>query len=116
MRFWAFILPHGVIELSAIFIAAGAGLQLGYSLVAPGRATRQDSLMAAGRQAVLLALGVLPMLVIAGLIEGFISPERIPDGAKLVFAGVAGSLMLVYLCRPLPEKFRGARTAEAASA
>lgn len=103
LRFWAFILPHGVIELTAIFIAAGAGLRLGYSLIAPGRHTRRDSLALAGREAILLALGVLPMLVVAGMIEGFISPEQIPDQVKLVFAGVMGTLMMVYLCRPIAQ-------------
>jgi uncharacterized membrane protein SpoIIM required for sporulation len=74
---WATISPHGVIELTAIEIAAGAGLILAGGYLRPGRARRIDALAAAGARAVVLMLGVAGMLVVAGLIEGFISPQRI---------------------------------------
>lgn len=96
--FWSLILPHGIIELTAIFIAGGAGLLLGGALLAPGRRTRGDALMERGRDAVFLVLGTVPMLVCAGLIEGFITPPlQIPPVVKLAFAGVTGIVLVAYL-------------------
>lgn len=85
--FWSLILPHGFIELSAIAIFGGAGLLIASGLLAPGRRSRKDALLERGRLAVLLVLGGAVMLVIAGLIEGFITPPAIiPPLAKLAFA------------------------------
>jgi len=99
-RFWALILPHGVVELTAIFVCAAAGFRLGYAVIAPGRYYRRDALALAGRDAVRLALGTVPMFILAGLVEGFFSPTSLPDTVKLSFAAVLGSLTVVYLCFP----------------
>lgn len=85
--FWSLILPHGVIELSAIFIMGGAGFLIASALLAPGKRSRLDALIERGRLAVLLAAGGAAMLVIAGIIEAFITPPAfIPPWAKLIFA------------------------------
>ncbi len=98
--FWAFIAPHGVVELTAIFIAGGAGLMLGYSLLFPGRLYRKEALRLAGRQAVKLLMGVGLMLLYAGIVEAFFSPvPQIPHAVKFVFAGVEGVLLFGYLLR-----------------
>lgn len=87
--FWSLILPHGVFELSAIAIMGAAGFMIAGALLAPGKRSRRDALVERGRLAVLLALGGAGMLVVAGLIEGFITPPAfIPPWAKLAFAAM----------------------------
>ena len=79
-RFWeipTFIAAHGVIELTAIFIAGGAGLLIGKALLMPGDLRRIDALVTNGRLAIKLILGCIPMLLIAGVIEGLYRPPYI---------------------------------------
>ncbi len=73
---WTFVIGHGVIELSTIFIAGGAGLSLGWAIIRPGLYSRRDALTMAARRAVRLVIGCVPLLVLAGCIEGFISPAE----------------------------------------
>ncbi|EFO79409.1 hypothetical protein OSCT_2757 [Oscillochloris trichoides DG-6] len=94
---WGFISAHGVIELSVIFIAGGAGLQLGWALIHPGLFTRRAALVLATRRALRLILGCVPLLMIAGLIEAFISPSPLPLAVKLVVALGSGVGLGVYL-------------------
>lgn len=87
LAFWSFVAPHGVIEIPAILIAGGAGLVIGYALVAPGRLYRGAALRLAARRAIPLVMGVVLMLLVAGLIEGFISPRPdLPPEFKLGLA------------------------------
>lgn len=87
LDFWAFLLPHGVPELTALALAGAAGLLMGYALLAPGRLPRGAALRAAGRRAVPLLVGVVALLVLAGLIEGFLSPvPEVSPSSKLAFA------------------------------
>lgn len=97
--FWSLILPHGIIELTAIFIAGGAGLILAWALIAPGNLSRWDSLRRASREAVPLIGGVVAMLIIAGCIEGFITPAPLPPELKLAFAAVTGIALILYFGR-----------------
>ncbi|NNJ10490.1 stage II sporulation protein M [Chloroflexales bacterium ZM16-3] len=94
---WGFVAAHGVIELSVIFIAGGAGLQLGWALLHPGLLTRRAALVLAARRAVLLLLGCVPLLVIAGVIEAFISPSALPLAVKLLVAFGSGIALYTYL-------------------
>jgi uncharacterized membrane protein SpoIIM required for sporulation len=97
VNFWAFILPHGVIELTAIFIAGGAGFLLGRALIAPGDLGRRQSLLKHGFEAIQLAVGCALLLIPAGLIEGFVTPQpMIPSGGKIAFGIVTGIVLLVY--------------------
>lgn len=96
LSFWGFVAPHGVIELLAIFIAAGAGLMLGWALINPGEYTRGDALRLAGREAFKLMLGVAAMLVVAGAIEGFFSPSMVPEEFKLTVAVMIAALEVMY--------------------
>lgn len=96
--FWAFVAPHGVIELTAIFLSAAGGLILGHALVFPGKYSRMDSLKLAGREAVKLVLGVAAMLFVAGLLEAYFSPApQIPALVKLQFAAIVGMAEYLYL-------------------
>lgn len=97
LLFWAVILPHGVLELTAICIAGGAGLLLARALFAPGDLPRRDALKLAGVEAAQLLMGVAAMLVIAGLIEGFITPLPLPPLLKLSFGTLTGIALAVYL-------------------
>lgn len=94
---WGFVAAHGTLELSAIFIAGGAGMQLGWALVRPGLLTRRTALVLAARRAALLLLGCVPILVVAGTIEGFLSPSDLPLGIKLAVSLLSGLLLYGYL-------------------
>ena len=96
--FWAFVLPHGSLELPAIFFAGGAGFLLARAILFPGKYRRGDALKFYGSQAVQLIFGIVPMLVIAGAIEGFFSPNpSIPDAIKYL-AGMGLFVFLVMYC------------------
>ena len=95
--FWSVILPHGILELSAIAIAGGAGFVLARAIYAPGDLPRRDALKIAGGEAAQLLVGVAAMLVVAGLIEGFITPADISPDFKMGFAALTGLAMTVYL-------------------
>lgn len=92
-----FMIGHGVIELSCIFIAAGAGMMIGYSIVNPGDLTRSQALKKKGVEAVKLAIGCACFLVIAGIIEGFLSPSGLPAIVKYATGILTGILMYSYL-------------------
>ena len=96
---WSFVAPHGALELPAIFIAGGAGLLLGRGVVAPGDRPRRQALNEAAATAVRLALGVVPLLVVAGIVEGFVSPTPIPAAMKFATGAALFTLLLLYLCR-----------------
>lgn len=97
LSFWAFVAPHGVLELPAIFIAGGAGLLLGYALINPGDLSRREALRQAGGEAIKLIMGVAAMLVIAGTIEGFFSPALLPVALKFSLAAVLATGLVAYL-------------------
>ncbi|GAB4132065.1 MAG: stage II sporulation protein M [Cyanobacteria bacterium J069] len=97
--FWAFVFPHGALELPAIFLAGAAGLLIARALLFPGRLRRVDALKCHSTQAAQLMYGVVPLLVIAGIIEGFFSPNpAVPDLLKYV-AGTGLFAALVWYCR-----------------
>jgi len=95
--FWATIAPHGVIELTAIQIAGGAGLLLAAGYLRPGRARRSDALVIAARRAATLVLGVALLLCVAGTIEGFISPQRLPIPVRGAIGGATAVALFAYL-------------------
>ncbi len=94
--FWSLILPHGVIELTAIIIGGAAGMVIGHALVAPGERTRKEALAMAGKEAVRLLLGTVPLFIAAGLIEAFITPSALTKELKLVFAALTGIFLIAY--------------------
>jgi uncharacterized membrane protein SpoIIM required for sporulation len=95
-RFWSLILPHGIVELTAIFICGGAGLIMGCAIIAPGNLRRSDAMRRAGGTAVKLFAGAVAMFVIAGIIEGFVTPSSLPATWKLGFAGVTALALAYY--------------------
>ncbi|MEN8242338.1 MAG: stage II sporulation protein M [Chloroflexota bacterium] len=95
---WTFVIGHGVIEMSVIFITGGCGLMLGWAALRPGLLSRKNSIMIAARRAIRLVIGLIPFLILAGLIEGFISPnEQIWWQVKWAIGIGASIVMHVYL-------------------
>ncbi|HEV3511561.1 MAG TPA: stage II sporulation protein M [Candidatus Sulfotelmatobacter sp.] len=97
LQLWSFVAPHGVLELPAIFIAGGAGLRIAQGLLFPGVLARRESLARAGSEAVQLLLGTIPILIVAGLIEAFVSPTGLAIPLKFCLAGAMFVLLCVYL-------------------
>jgi uncharacterized membrane protein SpoIIM required for sporulation len=99
IKLWSFVAPHGVLELPAIFIAGGAGLRLAQALLFPGTLSRRDSLAVGGNEAVHLLVGVIPVLIVAGTIEGFFSPSSVPVAFKFGLAAALFTMFVAYLAR-----------------
>jgi uncharacterized membrane protein SpoIIM required for sporulation len=97
LSLWSFVAPHGVIELTVIFIAGGCGLRIGHALLSPGLHTRTDALRQAAHSVVRLLFGCVPLLVIAGAIEGFVSPSILPPAVKLAVGALSAVLLYSYL-------------------
>lgn len=98
--FWAFIWPHGVIELTAIFIAGAAGMSLAYAFWVPGELTRVEAFKREAKVTVQLILGVIPMFIVAALIEGFITPAPWPHWSKYLVALITLLLLFIYFGGP----------------
>jgi uncharacterized membrane protein SpoIIM required for sporulation len=97
LKLWEFVAPHGVLELPAIFLAGGAGLRVAAGLLFPGYLPRRESLVRAGTEAVQLLLGTIPILIVAGSIEAFVSPTSLATGLKFATAAALFVLLLTYL-------------------
>ena len=97
LALWSFVAPHGVLELPAIFIAGGGGLEIAGALFFPGTLPRRESLARAGGRAARLLLGSVPMLLVAGSIEGFFSATSSPLIMKFSLAAVLFALLLMWL-------------------
>jgi uncharacterized membrane protein SpoIIM required for sporulation len=97
--FWAFVFPHGALELPAIFFAGAAGLLLGRGILFPGKYLRVEAIKYYSSLAAQLVFGIVPLLIVAGIIEGFFSPNPIiPDPVKYL-VGLAIFILLVMYCK-----------------
>ncbi|WP_406861250.1 stage II sporulation protein M [Streptomyces sp. HUAS MG47] len=95
--FLGLILPHGLLELTAVFVAAGTGLRLGWTVIDPGPTTRRVALAQQGRAAIGMAMGLALVLFVSGLIEGFVTPSGLPTWARITIGVVAELAFLAYV-------------------
>lgn len=98
-RFWGLILPHGLLEISAVIVAGGAGLRLGWTLIDPGDRPRMQALTEEGRQAVLVVLGLVGAFVVAGLIEGFVTGSPLPTLVRVGIGVLVEVAFITYIVR-----------------
>ncbi|MEX2394230.1 MAG: stage II sporulation protein M, partial [Actinomycetota bacterium] len=90
--FVEYVVAHGVLELSCIVVGGAAGLRLGWAIVDPGYRTRAEALRTEGRATVELVLGTMPWLILAGLVEGFITPEGLGLAPMLIVGFLLGAI------------------------
>ncbi|WP_330296667.1 stage II sporulation protein M [Streptomyces sp. NBC_00503] len=95
--FLGLILPHGLLELTAVFVAAGTGLRLGWTVIDPGLRTRREALAEQGRAALGMAMGLTVVLFVSGLIEGFVTPSGLPTWARIAIGVAAEAAFLLYV-------------------
>ncbi|MBY4572834.1 hypothetical protein ACN94_04345 [Gordonia paraffinivorans] len=95
--FFGLILPHGMLELTCLFVAAGVGLRLFWSWVSPGNRTRAAALAEEGRAAIGVALGLVVVLLLCGVIEAFVTPSPLPTWARIGIGVAAWSLFMAYV-------------------
>ncbi len=100
---WSFIAPHGSLELPAIIIAGGAGFRVGHAMLFPGGYRWKESVAKGGIEATQLVAGVIPMLVVAGCLEGFFSPSHAPVWLKFSVGALLFSLLMTWLFRPVKQ-------------
>jgi uncharacterized membrane protein SpoIIM required for sporulation len=95
--FFGLILPHGMLELTAVFIAGGIGLRTGWAWVAPGALPRTRALAEAGRVAGVVALGLVGVLLVSGVIEAFVTPSGLPTSARIGIGALVEVAFLAYV-------------------
>jgi uncharacterized membrane protein SpoIIM required for sporulation len=95
--FLGLITPHGLIELTAVFVAGGVGMRLGWSVVAPGDRPRSQVLAEQGRAVISVAVGLVAVLLMAGAIEGFVTPSSLPTFARVAIGVAAFAGFLGYV-------------------
>ncbi|MBX6390612.1 MAG: stage II sporulation protein M [Frankia sp.] len=96
-QFWTLILPHGLLELTVVFMAGAVGLRLGWSIIAPGNRRRVEALAAEGRAAVSIAIGLAVALAVSGFIEAFVTPSGLPAAVRIGIGALALALFLAYI-------------------
>ena len=104
-RFFGLILPHGLLELTAVFVAGGTGLALGWAIISPGDRLRSDAIAEEGRRAITVVMGLALMFVVAGLIEGFVTGSPLPTWARVGIGALVEMAFLSYVA------VRGSRAA-----
>jgi uncharacterized membrane protein SpoIIM required for sporulation len=112
--FFGLILPHGLLELTAVFVAAGVGLRLFWSWVEPGHRTRAASVAHEGRTAAGVALGLVLVLLVSGIIEAFVTPSGLPTWARISIGVLAELAFLGYVFGPGRRAFRAGNTGDVA--
>lgn len=95
--FFALITPHGLLELTAVFVAAGAGLRLFWAWVDPGPMPRGGALAREGRAMVTVAMGLVVVLAISGVLEAFVTPSPLPTWARIAIGAVTWLAFLAYV-------------------
>jgi uncharacterized membrane protein SpoIIM required for sporulation len=106
LALWSFVAPHGALELPSIMIAGAAGFRLGHAMLFPGALRWKDSVARGGIEATRLVSGIIPLLVIAGCLEGFFSPSQAPIWLKFSVGALLFTLLNVWLFHPVPPSLQ----------
>ncbi len=96
-QFFSLILPHGLLELTVVFLAGAVGLRLGWSIISPGPRRRAEALAAEGRAAVSITLGAAVALAVSGVIEAFVTPSGLPTAVRIGIGAVAWAAFVGYI-------------------
>lgn len=96
-EFWGLLLPHGLLELTAVFVAGGVGLKIFWCWVEPGGRSRTQALAQEGRTAATVAIGLVGVLALSGVIEGFVTPSPLPTWARLGIGATAELVFFAYV-------------------
>lgn len=96
-KFWGLIVPHGLLELTAVFIAGAAGLRLGWTLIDPGDRFRGEALTEEGRRAIAIVVGLVVVFVFAGTVEGFITGSPLPTWVRVSVGVILELAFIVYV-------------------
>ncbi|MDC5698055.1 stage II sporulation protein M [Intrasporangium calvum] len=110
--FFGMILPHGLLELTAVFVAGGAGLWLFWSWIDPGPRPRAVAFAEAGRTVIAIALGLVAVLLVSGLIEGFVTPSGLPTAARILIGVLAEAAFFAYVFVVGRRAFRAGATGD----
>ncbi|MGZ4710414.1 MAG: stage II sporulation protein M, partial [Acidimicrobiales bacterium] len=97
LRFFGLILPHGLLELSAICIAGGTGLRVGWALLVPGDRSRSEAVTEEGRRAITVVIGLVTMFIAAGTIEGFVTGSGLAPAVRVGIGVTAWLAFMTYL-------------------
>jgi uncharacterized membrane protein SpoIIM required for sporulation len=97
--FFGLITPHGLLELTAVFVAAGSGLQVFWAWIDPGPRPRGQAIAEEGRAMVTIAIGLVGVLLISGLVEAFVTPSPLPTWARIGIGAVVWIAFLGYVLR-----------------
>jgi uncharacterized membrane protein SpoIIM required for sporulation len=97
LALWSFVVGHGSLEIPAILIAGAAGLRIGTGIMFPDNYSRRDAMRIAGREAIKLELGTIPLLLVAGLVEGFISPSAVAVPLKFGLGAALFTLLVLWI-------------------
>lgn len=95
--FFGLITPHGLLELTAVFVAGGAGIRLGWQIVAPGPRPRSVALAEEGRATLTIALGLVVVLLVSGVVEAFVTPSALPTWARIAIGALVWIAFLTYV-------------------
>jgi uncharacterized membrane protein SpoIIM required for sporulation len=95
--FFGLITPHGLLELTAVFVAGGAGIRLGWQLIAPGPRPRSVALAEEGRSTLTIALGLVVVLLVSGVVEAFVTPSGLPTWARIGIGVVVWVAFLAFV-------------------
>jgi uncharacterized membrane protein SpoIIM required for sporulation len=95
--FFTYIAPHGLLELTCVFVGAGVGLRIGWSWIAPGpHRTRGQALAERARSGMLVAIGLALTLGVAGLVEAYVTPSALPAAVRIAIGALIWLLFLAY--------------------
>jgi uncharacterized membrane protein SpoIIM required for sporulation len=101
LSLWSFVAGHGSLELPSIIIAGGAGFRIGHAMLFPGNLRWKDSVALGGGESARLVSGIIPLLIVAGTLEGFFSPSQAPLWMKFTVGAALFALLLLWLFRPV---------------